>query len=96
MPNTMVRTTSGARTSAETPKPGDPRLARARIGMVATPQMALEAAAGVARKAGFAAHILSDAIEGEAREVAEAIVWLLSDKASYITGDFINVTGGAR
>jgi NAD(P)-dependent dehydrogenase (short-subunit alcohol dehydrogenase family) len=33
---------------------------------------------------------------GEAREVAEAIVWLLSDKASYVTGDFINVTGGAR
>lgn len=33
---------------------------------------------------------------GEAHEVAEAIVWLLSDKASYVTGDFINVTGGAR
>jgi NAD(P)-dependent dehydrogenase (short-subunit alcohol dehydrogenase family) len=33
---------------------------------------------------------------GDAREVAEAIVWLLSDKASYVTGDFINVTGGAR
>ena len=33
---------------------------------------------------------------GQAREVAEAIVWLLSDKASYVTGDFINVTGGAR
>jgi NAD(P)-dependent dehydrogenase (short-subunit alcohol dehydrogenase family) len=33
---------------------------------------------------------------GDAREVAEAVVWLLSDKASYITGDFINVTGGAR
>jgi NAD(P)-dependent dehydrogenase (short-subunit alcohol dehydrogenase family) len=33
---------------------------------------------------------------GEAREVAEAIVWLLSAKASYVTGDFINVTGGAR
>jgi len=33
---------------------------------------------------------------GTAREVAEAIVWLLSDKASYVTGDFINVTGGAR
>jgi NAD(P)-dependent dehydrogenase (short-subunit alcohol dehydrogenase family) len=33
---------------------------------------------------------------GDAHEVAEAIVWLLSDKASYITGDFINVTGGAR
>ena len=33
---------------------------------------------------------------GDAREVAEAIVWLLSDKASYVTGDLINVTGGAR
>jgi NAD(P)-dependent dehydrogenase (short-subunit alcohol dehydrogenase family) len=33
---------------------------------------------------------------GEASEVAEAIVWLLSDKASYVTGEFINVTGGAR
>ena len=33
---------------------------------------------------------------GAAAEVAEAIVWLLSDKASYVTGEFINVTGGAR
>jgi NAD(P)-dependent dehydrogenase (short-subunit alcohol dehydrogenase family) len=33
---------------------------------------------------------------GTAQEVAEAIVWLLSDKAAYVTGDFINVTGGAR
>jgi NAD(P)-dependent dehydrogenase (short-subunit alcohol dehydrogenase family) len=33
---------------------------------------------------------------GQADEVAEAIVWLLSAKASYVTGDFINVTGGAR
>jgi NAD(P)-dependent dehydrogenase (short-subunit alcohol dehydrogenase family) len=33
---------------------------------------------------------------GEPREVAEAIVWLLSGKASYVTGEFINVTGGAR
>lgn len=33
---------------------------------------------------------------GDAHEVAEAIVWLLSGKASYVTGDFINVTGGAR
>ena len=33
---------------------------------------------------------------GKPEEVAEAIVWLLSDKASYVTGEFINVTGGAR
>ena len=31
---------------------------------------------------------------GEAREVAEAIVWLLSDASSYVTGSFIDVAGG--
>ena len=33
---------------------------------------------------------------GAPEEVAEAIVWLLSDKASYVTGELVNVTGGAR
>ena len=31
---------------------------------------------------------------GEADEVAQAILWLLSDNASYVTGSFIDVTGG--
>ena len=55
----------------ESVKPGDPRLARATVRTIATPQMALEAAAGVARHAGFAAHILGDAIEGEASDVGK-------------------------
>nr|MBA2351657.1 DUF4147 domain-containing protein [Burkholderiales bacterium] len=42
----------------ETPKPNDPRLARAKTVMVATPQDSLEAAAEVARKAGYAPLIL--------------------------------------
>jgi hydroxypyruvate reductase len=54
----------------ETPKPGDPRLAKTELHMVATPQMSLEAAAEIARKAGVTPVILGDAIEGEAREVA--------------------------
>ena len=53
----------------ETPKPGDPRLANSEFRIVATPQAALEAAAATAHQAGFAAEILGDALEGEARIV---------------------------
>jgi NAD(P)-dependent dehydrogenase (short-subunit alcohol dehydrogenase family) len=31
---------------------------------------------------------------GTAEEVAEAILWLISDRASYVTGSFIDVSGG--
>jgi hydroxypyruvate reductase len=54
----------------ETPKPGDPRLARCETHMVAAPQQSLEAAAQVALKAGVRPVILGDSLEGEAREVA--------------------------
>jgi hydroxypyruvate reductase len=57
----------------ESVKPGDPRLAGAAVRIIATPQMALEAAAAVARGAGLAAYILSDAIEGEARDVGKVL-----------------------
>src|SRR5438093_6437331 len=53
----------------ESVKPGDPRLAGSETRFVATPQMALEAAAAVARDAGVPAYILGDGIEGEARDV---------------------------
>jgi Putative glycerate kinase len=59
-----------ASTADETPKPGDPRLAASRLAMVATPQDALEAAAALARDAGYHPLILGNAIEGEARDVA--------------------------
>jgi hydroxypyruvate reductase len=55
--------------AAETPKPGDPRLASARTVMLGTPQAALEAAAKVAGDAGYRPVILGD-LEGEARDVA--------------------------
>ena len=54
----------------ETPKPGDPRLARSEAILIGAPQASLEAAATVAQAAGATPLILSDAIEGEARDVA--------------------------
>jgi hydroxypyruvate reductase len=57
----------------ESVKPGDPRLARTETWLIATPQMALEAAATVAREAGYAAFILGDALEGEARDMGTVL-----------------------
>ena len=53
----------------ETLKPGDPKLARASYRFVATPRASLDAAAAVARKAGYRTDVLGDSLEGEAREV---------------------------
>lgn len=55
--------------AGETPKPGDPRFARNTHHVIATAQEALEAAAATARAAGITPYILSDGIEGEARDV---------------------------
>ena len=71
-----------AASSDETPKPGDPRLANSRYVLVATPQAALEAAAAEARAAGVTPVILSDRIEGEAREVAHVHAAIARQAAS--------------
>jgi glycerate 2-kinase len=54
----------------ETPKPGDPRFARANAILIARPQDALEAASRTARDAGYQPMILGDSLEGESRDVA--------------------------
>jgi hydroxypyruvate reductase len=53
---------------AETPKPGDARLAAVENRLIATPAQSLQAAAAAARAAGIEPLILGDAIEGEARD----------------------------
>jgi glycerate 2-kinase len=55
----------------ESVKPGDERLARNELRLIATPQLALDAAAQVAREAGVTPVLLGDSIEGESREVAK-------------------------
>lgn len=57
----------------ESVKPGDARLCSTELRMIATPQMALAAAAERARAAGIAAHVLGDSIEGEARDVGKVL-----------------------
>ncbi len=67
----------------ETPKPGDDGLSRSEVRMIATPQMALEAAAGIAEQMGYRPLILGDAIEGEAREVATVMAGIAKSVAKH-------------
>ncbi|MBV5262651.1 glycerate kinase type-2 family protein [Pinisolibacter aquiterrae] len=62
--------------------PDDPRLAGIDTRMVAAPQMALEAAAEVGRRAGWPVHILGDAIEGEARDVGTVMAGIARQVAA--------------
>lgn len=67
----------------ESIKPDDPRLAGVDHRLIATPQMALTAAAGLAEATGYRAYILGDSIEGEAREVAKVMAGLVRQIARY-------------
>jgi glycerate 2-kinase len=81
----------------ESIKPGDSRLARAVTRMIATPQMALEAAAAVARAEGFTPCILGDAIEGEARDVGKvlaAIALHVAEHAQPCSAPCVLLSGG--
>ena len=83
--------------AGESIKPGDARLAHCDTRTIATPQMALEAAAHVARQAGYSAHILSDAIEGEASEVGKvhaAIALQVAQRAQPFTAPCVLLSGG--
>ena len=83
--------------AGETLKPGDARLAGVVTHLVATPQMALEAAAGVARAAGVTPLILGDSIEGEARDVGKvmaAIALQVKRHAQPLAAPCVLLSGG--
>lgn len=83
--------------AGESIKPGDSRLARAELRIIAAPQMALEAAATVARDAGYAAPILGDALEGEARDVGKVlggIALQVADRAQPFAAPCVLLSGG--
>lgn len=54
----------------ETPKPGDPVFSKSEFRLVARPAQSVEAAAEIARKAGYDVQNLGADLEGEARQVA--------------------------
>ncbi|MBP0579907.1 glycerate kinase [Labrys sp. LIt4] len=82
---------------AETPKPGDPRLARCETHMIASPQQSLLAAAAVARKAGITPVILGDSLEGEARDVGIVMAGIARQVAQHgqpATAPCVLISGG--
>jgi len=76
--------------AAETPKPGDSRLANADTRMIATPRMSIDAAARIAREHGYRVIDLGDDLEGEARDVGAAHARIALQTA----GPAIIVSGG--
>jgi len=54
----------------------------------------IHASGGMPERAAQLAHTVPMKRTGSADEVAAAIVWLLSSEASYVTGTFLDVTGG--
>jgi glycerate 2-kinase len=95
LPPTVLELLQSGR--GESVKPDDPRLARASTSIIAAPQKALEAAAAVARNAGIAVHILSDAIEGEARDVGKvfaAMARQVAERAQPFAPPCVLLSGG--
>ena len=81
----------------ESVKPGDTRLAGVETRLIATPQLALEAAAAAAREAGLPAHILGDASEGEARDVGKAFAGIalqLANRGQPFSRPCVLLSGG--
>lgn len=62
-----------------------------RPGLIETP---LHAKGGEPGRADRLAHMVPMKRKGSAEEVANAVLWLMSNDASYVTGSSLNVTGG--
>jgi glycerate 2-kinase len=81
----------------ETPKPGDARFDGHAVHLIATPWQALNAAAEAARAAGISAHVLSDEMEGESREVGKvhaALARAVARRGAPFTAPCVILSGG--
>lgn len=72
---------------AETPKPGDPRLAKVEARVIASNRMSLDAAVTHCRNAGLRTIDLGDEVAGEARQVAKTHARLVRElRAGLVPG----------
>ncbi|MGR3321383.1 MAG: glycerate kinase type-2 family protein [Pseudooceanicola sp.] len=81
----------------DAPEPDDPVFARNEVHVIASAARSLEAAAEEAEAAGLRAYILSDSVEGEAREVARvhaAIAREVAAKSRPFVAPCILLSGG--
>ena len=75
-----ARLLAGARgEQPETPKPGDPSFRRVATRIVGSNRLSVDAAAREARRLGLRPLVLTTRLEGEAREVARALVAVLRE-----------------
>jgi glycerate 2-kinase len=82
---------------SETPKPGAPAFSRSETRIIAAPQASLEAAAGLADRAGYRPLILGDAIEGEASEVGKVMAGIARQVAVHdqpVPSPCVLISGG--
>jgi hydroxypyruvate reductase len=83
--------------TAETPKAGDPGFSRCESHIIATAQVALTAAAELARARGIVPLVLGDSIEGEAREAARVLGGIALSAAAHgvpLTAPCVLLSGG--
>lgn len=83
---------------AETPKPGDARLAHVHTRVIATARASLQAAADVFKQAGIRPVVLGDSVTGEARDVAQVYASWIRELALFPSQDFalplVLISGG--
>lgn len=80
LPETVMKHLQAS--EGESPKPGDPKLSNVTNVLSATPLQSMQAAAAFAKENGVEPIILSDAIEGESKEVGKVLAGVaLSVKA---------------
>ena len=83
--------------AARAPGPGDAAFARAEVRVIASARLSLEAAAAEAERRGMPAAILSDAIEGEARDVGQvhaALAREIANRGRPLPAPVVLLSGG--